>query len=138
MSAKKTSVGEAVEPSYALVDTAWRKSVDDKFREGAELFRQLMHKQDSLLRMLEENTSATTCIEQKIESHVNQYIEFTRTMRPAVEAINTMQAGVRALGTIGRFFAWCGKWIRRTVIWLTPMIAAAAAVWHYFFGGPKP
>jgi len=128
-------VTAAADEDRRVVDKRWKAAVDKKLEEGVVKFKELAEGQQNLLAKLEENTATTTLINKKLDEHVGLYNEFTNKVQPAVDAISTMQAGVRVLGKIGAAVAWVGNNVRRAVIWLTPVVAAVAAVWHYFTGG---
>jgi hypothetical protein len=129
-----------------IVDTKWKASVDKKLEEGVTKFTSLEEGQSTLLTKLAENTSATEEIKTKLETHmqntanisrkmddhVTRYDEFTKQVQPAVDAIQTMQAGVRAIGVFGGFVAWCGKGLRKIVVWVAPIIAFFLAMWGFF------
>lgn len=109
---------------HHLTAVEWRESVDARLTEGAEKFVELITK-------IDENTLATNAIADSLDAHKQDYQNFIATVHPAVAAISTMQSGVRVLGKIGNGVAWCGKWFRKIVIWLAPVIAVMATIWHF-------
>jgi cytochrome c556 len=108
-----------------LTAVEWRESVDARFAEGAEKFVELIAK-------IDENTKATNAIKDSLDAHKQNYQNFVTSVQPAVTAIETMQGGVRVLGKIGNAVAWCGGLFRKVVIWLAPVIALGATIWHFF------
>jgi ABC-type transport system involved in cytochrome bd biosynthesis fused ATPase/permease subunit len=131
-----------------IVDTKWKVFVDKKLEEGVAKFTSLEEGQSTLLSKLAENTSATEEIKAKLETHMQntasiskkmdehlmRYDEFAQRVQSAVDAIQTVQAGVRAIGVFGGFVAWCGKGLRKVVVWIAPLFAFFAAVWAFAHG----
>ena len=111
-----------------VADKEWKESVDKRLEEGGEKF-------DNLLTKLSENTTTTQQINKKLDDHVSQYQDFTKQMQPAADAIETMQAGVRVLGNIGHGVAWIGKAVRKTIVWIAPIVAFVIAIWHFLVNG---
>lgn len=104
--------------------------MDARFAEGAEKFVELIEK-------IDENTRATNEIKESLDAHKQNYQDFIVTIQPAVAAISTMQSGVRVLGKIGNGVAWTGRWFRKIVIWLAPVVALGVTLWHFIKGSGK-
>lgn len=117
-----------------IVDQNWKRAVDEKLRAGVVRFEELADGQQQLLVKLDDNTRATKDIAGKLDAHVAEYKTFTVTVQPALDAIATMQAGVRVLGKIGGAVAWVGNNVRKLVVWVAPIIATGVAVWHFITG----
>lgn len=116
---------DAVERRTA--DLEWKEAVDEKLKEGQKTFEKLLHE-------LSTNTNETKQINKKLDDHVERYDQFTAKLTPVVEAMESMQPGIAFFGQLGRCVAWIGKWFRRAIIWLTPIVAFGLAVWHYMKG----
>lgn len=122
----------------------WMKTVEERLDEGRAQFDALASKIDhnttvtaEIKTQLDVNTVKTTDIDTKLDAHITHYNDFTQRVSPALDAIMTMQSGVRVLGKIGGAVAWLARWLRKTVVWLTPLGAAAIAIWHFFYGGKQ-
>jgi hypothetical protein len=132
-----------------VIDNDWKASVDEKLQEGVDKFTSLEAGQANLLAKVLENTATTqetqnklikhmettAKISQKMDDHVNKYDEFTVKLEPVMVAVKTMESGVNAIGKFSDGLVWTAKWFRRAVIWLAPVAAAGAAVWHYLRDG---
>lgn len=117
------------------MDQRWKDSVDNSLREGAAKFGELAEGQKALSSKLDENTQATKEIKAKMDEHVDAYTDFVKRVQPAIDAVESMQAGVRVLGKIGSAVGWVGQNIRRIVVWVAPFVAIVAALRHW--EGPK-
>jgi len=105
--------------------------VDNKLKEGAAKFDELAEGQKELLAKLEENTRTTAAVKAQMENHVEEYRTFTDKVQPAIDSIETMQAGVRVLGKIGSAVGWVGQNLRRIVVWVAPFVAVILALFHW-------
>lgn len=117
----------------------WEKAVEDQLAEGNRRFAALSTKIDdntavtkAVETQLEENTAATLLISNKLDAHVKSYETFRTSAQPAIDAILTMQSGVRFLGKIGNGIGWLAQKFRKGVIWMAPLVAFALTVWGFF------
>lgn len=121
----------------------WEKSVEDQLKKGSEQFssisRKLQENTDVTKKVeaqLGENTAATLLISNKLDAHIESYETFTKSTQPAIDAILTMQAGVRVIGKIGNAIGWLANHIRKGIIWIAPLVAFAITMWSFFHDKP--
>lgn len=117
----------------------WMQTVDESLKEGREQFRDLAKKLDDnakttkeVVTKLDVNTAATKAIASKLDDHVDSYEKFRTSTQPAIDAIITMQSGVRAIGKIANFFGWLAQRIRKGIVWIAPIFAFFAGLWAFF------
>jgi hypothetical protein len=106
-----------------VADLEWKDSVDKKMEEGQRTF-------DRILAELKHNTEETKAVKAQLSEHVEQYQEFADTMKPVADTIRTLEPGIKVAGQVGNGLAWLAKWIRRSIIWITPVAMFAAGVWQ--------
>lgn len=114
-----------------VIDEDWKATVGEQFEEGRKKFEVLTTGQDNILKNLAENTTATETLNRKFDLHTTDYRQFKESVQPAVDAIETMQAGVRVLGKIGNAIAWVGNNFRKIVVWTAPIIGVGIAIWQF-------
>jgi len=117
------------------LDIDWKESVTKQLAEGEEKFKAVVDGQETLIRKLNENTEATLNIGRRLDAHVAATDKKYEKLQPAVDAIETMQTGVRMIGKFGNAVAWVGMWFRKTIIWVAPIVAFVVAVWTYLRTG---
>lgn len=114
-----------------VIDQAWKESVDENLHAGSKKFEVLTDGQDTILKNLSENTDATETLGRKFDLHITDYRQFKEDVQPAIEAIQTMQAGVRVIGKLGSGIGWIGSNFRRIVVWCAPIIGVGIAIWQF-------
>ncbi len=121
----------------------WERTVEEQLKEGAKRFGDLSKKIDentavtkALKEGVEENTAATLDIYNKLDAHVESYEKFRMSTQPAIDAIITMQAGVRVIGKIGSGLGWIATKARKAIIWIAPIFGFFATLWAFFHDKP--
>lgn len=125
---------DADQAERRIVDHDWKVSVDDLLKEGQKRFAGLEQGQAALLGELKNNSEATRVNGGKLDLHMASYNEFLVKVQPAIDAVDTMQSGVRVIGKIGNAAGWIGRNLRRLVVWVTPFIALGTALYGYVDG----
>jgi hypothetical protein len=133
-----TKLSEAVSEERRTIDAKWKISVEDELKNGAEKFKGLAEGQTIILAAMKENTDATINIGTRLEQHIKSTDEKYKKLEPAVAAIETMQSGVRVMGSVGDFGLTVGKWARRVVVFVTPFVALVVGVVYFIKTGKWP
>lgn len=93
----------------------WRKHVDGQIRAVKEQLNTTNTKLETNTRLTEEVKLELVGVKESVTDLVNK-------TEPITSALDSMQAGIKTIGKIGRFGAVAGKWAIRVAV-------VSAAVW---------
>lgn len=97
-------MSDAHEHPYRSLDDTWRGEIDGHIRD--------------LRSALLTNTEITRETAAKLGRHIESTEELRKKVNPVVEAMETMQSGIRVIGWLGGSFKWVAS-----------IVGACAAAW---------
>lgn len=139
--ARVVPVRSAASVDRRAADSRWRAEVDAKIGDLQRGQAVLHEGQERNFRLVEENTEITRRGLQDLDGKIDAAISETR---PVVQALQTMESGIKTVGTIGRFgkrvalgglYLIGGWFFLRHLISGEGLEAAVGAFWKAVSGG---